>query len=253
MSSSIRDRWQKTPSSFPSLISSPSLSSSTLFFPRDLIWETDFRENCLILVKNVMLLTSVMNRPAEKSKLTAAPHSSLPDFVSREAWDCFFSVFPLVSKGESNLIFCRDFHNLAGFCSRDLAIPFIIQKTLPHPFLSQNSFCEITYCSLCKVNMKCCLPLQTPSSHAACMDTLSGTEFILFQFSEACFLEFHSICEAQCITMSVFALGLVLCRDKICKKYRFMKNQKSCMSLFTHGRCQTRGARQQKLLSLKSL
>lgn len=129
----------KTPSAIPSLISSPSLSSSTPFFPRDLIWETDFREKHLILVKNVMLLTSVMNRPAGKSKLTAAPHSSLPDFVSREARDCFFSVFPLVSKGESNLIFCRDFHNLAGLCSGDLVIPFIIQKTLPYPFLSQNS------------------------------------------------------------------------------------------------------------------
>lgn len=153
ISSSIHDQWQKTPSAFPWLISSPSLSSSTPFFSRDFIWETDFRENCLILVKNVMLLTSVMNRPAEKSKLTAAPHNSLPEFVSREAWDCFFSVFLLVTKGESNLIFCRDFHNLAGFCSRDPVIPFIIQKTLPHPFLSQNSSCEISHCNLCKVNM----------------------------------------------------------------------------------------------------
>lgn len=77
----------------------------------------------------------------------------LPACVSREAWDCFFSVFSLVSKGESNLIFCRDFHNLAGFCSRDPVIPFIIQKTLPHPFLSQNSSSEISHCNLCKVNM----------------------------------------------------------------------------------------------------
>ena len=93
-----------------------------------------------------MLLTSVMNRPEDKNMLIAAPHSSLPDFVSEEARNCFCSVFPLVSKGESSLIFCRDFHKLAGACSRDPVIPLIIQQTLPHPFLSQNASSEVSYC-----------------------------------------------------------------------------------------------------------
>lgn len=39
------------------------------------------------------------------------------------------------------------------------------------------------------------------------MNTFSGTELFLFEFSEACFPEFHSVWEAQCTTMSVFALG----------------------------------------------
>lgn len=197
-----------------------------------------------------MLLTSVMNRPAEKK---ASLLACLPACVSREAWDCFFSVFPLVSKGESNLILYRDFHNLAGFCSRDPVIPFIIQKTLPHPFLSQNS-CEISHCNLCKVNVNV---FYHHKLHPAMLHAWTH-----FQAQSFFFLSFQKHASQSSIVygkhsapqwLYLLLVVSVLCRYKIWKKYRFMKNQKSCMSVFTHGGCQTRGARQQKLLAFKSL